>query len=498
MKYLLDSSSMKEADRHTIEDKNVPSLDLMENAASAAAEEIILRYSGKGRILVVCGSGNNGGDGLAVSRLLKKQHYRVEAAFVGSPEKATAETKAQLNKCREAGVDIYDTIRRNTYDVVVDAVFGIGLCRNIEGKYADIIRKMNDIRALKFAVDISSGISADTGNVLGIAFKADYTVTFAYGKIGQFRNPGAEYCGKVIIRDIGIRGTKEAEASYVRTFRRKDIERLLPERKRDSNKGTFGKALVIAGSKNMAGAAFLTALAAYRTGAGLVRIYTPEANRVILQTLLPEAIVTTYDGVCTDDDSLSSSIEWADFIAAGPGMGTSDESQAIICRLLQQSSCPLVIDADGLNILSLHPDWLETRNSKYVIVTPHPGEMARLTKLTVPDIKNSFLKTADEFARHFRAACVLKDANTYVASPDRSGYLNLSGSSSMAKAGSGDVLTGIILGLLCSGMEPYDAAELGVYIHGLCGEEAASSYGEYSVLGRELADAAGIVLRKYT
>ena len=497
MKYLLGSAAMKEADRHTIEDKGIPSLDLMENAARAAAEEIALRYTGKGRILVVCGSGNNGGDGLAVARLLHRQHYRTEAAFVGNPDKATAETKAQLSKCKDAGVDIYDTIRRNTYDVVVDAVFGIGLCRNVEGRYAEIINKMNSIRALKFAIDISSGISADTGDVLGTAFMADYTVTFAYGKIGQFRNPGSGYCGRVIIKDIGIHGTKEAELSYIRTFRHKDIARLLPKRSPYSNKGTFGKALIIAGSRNMAGAAYMSALAAYRMGAGLVRVYTAQENRVILQTLLPEAILTTYESGNSNAGITSSCIEWADFIAAGPGLGMSPESESIIAQLMSQAPCPLVIDADGLNILGRHPEWLENRVSGKVIITPHPGEMARIARLSVSDVLDSFIKTADDFALMHNVICVLKDSSTYVASPGRSGYLNLSGSSSMAKAGSGDVLTGIILGLLCNGMEPCDAAELGVYIHGLCGEETASVLGEYSPLGRELADAVSEVLRKY-
>jgi len=496
MKYLLDSVQMKAADRYTIEVKKIPSISLMERAARAAAEEISKLYQGHGEILVVCGSGNNGGDGFAAARFLKERGYRVRVVFVGKKEKRTIETSAQWDLCEKAKIKIQTEIGDAIFAVVADAVFGIGLSREVTGEYAEVIKRMNALGGIHVAIDIASGISADTGAKLGTAFRADYTITFAYGKLGQFLYPGADYSGKVIVRDIGIKGPKEARREYVRTYGKNAIRKHLPARAKHSNKGTYGKALIVAGSPGMAGAAYLAGLAAYRSGAGLVRIYTAAANRVVLQELLPEAILTTYEDGSFDGAALSECIKWADYIAAGCGLGTGVTSAEMIRRLLQEATCPMILDADGLNILSQHKDWIYGYRGSGLILTPHLKEMSRLTGQEVGAIASNLIKTAADFSKTYGVICVLKDSHTVVTAKEGPAYLNLSGTPAMAKAGAGDVLTGILLGLCCNHLEIQEAARLGVYLHGKSGELAAKRTGEYGILAREIADAAPIVIQK--
>ena len=297
MKLLVNAAQLKAADQYTIQELGIASLELMERAANACVQTMQSENLDLSSVCVVCGSGNNGGDGFAIARILKNMGCSVDTYLVGNPEHCTPETREQIRRLKECGGKITEDIPQDdSYSIVIDAVFGVGLSRKIEGRYRQVIERMNQMQGTKFAVDIPSGLSASTGCVLGCAFHADDTVTFEVKKIGLELAQGRAYAGRVTVAEIGISHEPLLQdADVIHSFGREEYHRMLPERPEDSNKGSYGRLLVIAGSKGMAGAAYLNAHAAYMTGAGLVRIYTPKDNREILQTLLPEAIITAYD-----------------------------------------------------------------------------------------------------------------------------------------------------------------------------------------------------------
>ena len=286
---------MQKADEYTIHEIGIPSMVLMERAALKTVDILESEQVNLDKTLIVCGSGNNGGDGFAIARLLKEKGYEVTVSFIGREASMSEDCRKQLKIAEKCGVSIVTSINPKEYTSVVDAVFGVGLNREIKGTYRENIEKMNSLPGQKIAVDIPSGICSSTGKVLGTAFLAELTVTFACEKLGCILFPGNMYAGKKIIADIGIsRKIFEKEPSVCYTFDREDLSKLLPARKPDSHKGTYGKVLMITGSPGMAGAAYLSAKAAYITGAGLVQIYTAKENRSVLQQLLPEAIISTY------------------------------------------------------------------------------------------------------------------------------------------------------------------------------------------------------------
>lgn len=295
MRFLPDGDSMKAADKDTIENLGIPSLELMERAARSCIDSMKKEKLDFTDVLIVCGSGNNGGDGFAIARLLKEEGCAVTVFMAGNPAHLSAECRYQWKLFESIGGSIRDHYPDGIYSLIIDAIFGVGLSREVTGHYREVIEWMNEASGTKVAVDIPSGINAGNGCVLGIAFRADYTVTFQVEKIGLIFYPGKEYAGKVTVTDIGISlRTMEKNKNIAYLPDREEYIRMLPDRPEDSNKGTYGRLLVIAGSKGMSGAAFLNAMAAYRMGAGLVQIYTEESNRIILQALLPEAIITTY------------------------------------------------------------------------------------------------------------------------------------------------------------------------------------------------------------
>lgn len=495
MNILVDSRQMKNCDNNTIHHFGMPSLVLMERAALGVAEEIEKNVQTGSRVLLVCGTGNNGGDGLAVARMLWQKDYDVTAVVIGDCQKASKETKQQMEICRAYEIEIQEEIPEENFDVVVDALFGIGLSRDLQGKYFEVVKQMNDINAYKVAVDIPSGIHADTGAVMGIAFRADITITFAFQKLGLLLYPGAEYAGKTIVKEIGI--TKDSfleEKVTAYEVEERDLEKI-PKRRDYSNKGTFGKVLVAAGHKNMAGAAFLSGKAAYGTGAGLVKIVTEEANRTILQQLLPEAVLETYEPGKELDEPLKNSMEWADVIVAGPGIGTAETSEKIIKVILENAKVPVILDADGLNIVANHTEWLKERKAP-VIVTPHLGEMARITKKSIFDIQKQLLQVAREFAERYNVICILKDARTITALPDGTVFVNTSGNNGMATAGAGDVLTGVIAGLVAQSMELKAAAPVGVYLHGKGADEMVTQTGTYGMMAQDIIEGVRQVMKE--
>ena len=481
MQLWVNAAQMKAADQYTIQKLEVPSLELMEHAAQACVQVLEDEKVDLSHVCVVCGSGNNGGDGFAIARILQNNRYSVETFCVGNPEHYTEETQEQMHRLQECGGKItYGMPQEDSYSVIIDAVFGVGLSRKVEGRYRQVIEQMNRMRGTKFAVDIPSGLSATTGCILGCAFKADYTVTFQLKKIGLELSQGRTMAGRVIVPDIGVSTDSICEDQEIVRTAGKDIYRkMLPDRPEDSNKGTYGRLLVIAGSKGMAGAA-------YMTGAGLVRIYTSSDNREILQTLLPEAIITTYEEY--NKEELLSLLTWADSVCIGSGLGMSRLSEKILKTVIEYVKVPCLIDADGLNLLAENKNYLNQMAERRFVITPHMKEMSRLTGTPVEELKADRIQILKDFISRYRITCVLKDSRTLIASEEKGIRMNLTGNSAMAKAGSGDVLAGVISGWMVQGKEAEDAAELGTYIHGLSGDLAKFEKGVYSVMARDLIE----------
>lgn len=501
MKQLVTCRSMKELDQRTITEKGIPSCVLMERAALAVVQELKRGFYNppeEEHVLVVCGSGNNGGDGIAVARILHLSGIRSDIYLAGSPEKMTEETALQYKIAMNYQVPVVNNPDWSEYTTIVDAIFGVGLTRVVEGRFREIIRMMNEAEGWKVAVDIPSGVDGDNGRELGIAFRADLTVTFAYRKLGLCFYPGRMYAGRTATADIGIYGAEET--GLIRHLEPEDLK-LLPERVAYGNKGTFGKVLVVAGAEGMCGAAYLCASAALAAGAGMAKIQTAEANRIPLQTLLPEAMVT-----CdfTEEEN-QKNLNWCDVLVIGPGLGVSDKSRDRAFWFLKHASevqKPVILDADGLNLLAMHPQW-NSYLSERVTVTPHLGEMGRLLGKSIGRIQRRIAETAVEYAAASGAVCVLKDACT--ATADRLGntYVNLAGNPGMATAGSGDVLSGVLAAVQCmflGSLQPVPDygryAALGVYLHALSGDLAAEKIGTRGMTARDIIRMLPEVLKK--
>lgn len=495
MKFALDGTMSRFVDKYTIEQMKVPSLVLMERASYAVAmkvAEVAVAFGRNVRIAAVCGCGNNGADGIAMARILTWQGLPVDIIIAGNEEHATEEFITQKEIAVRSDMSFCNLSAISEYDILVDAIFGTGLSRNVEGRYADIVGAMNDGNNYIVSVDIPSGVDSATGGILNCAIKADSTVTFGYHKTGMLLYPGKEYSGEVTVADIGLCPLAVNEINPARYFIPEDVRRI-PERKTYSNKGTYLRTLVIAGSEDMSGAAYLSGAAAYRCGVGLVEILSHKANSDVLKKLLPESIITSYD-VNNAIDKLRAGMERADIIILGPGLSKSETAVNIVRYVLENTDKPLIIDADGLNIISDDVEMLK-RNKATVIITPHIGEMMRLTGMGKDAILQNLPKTALDFARDNNVICVIKDAATVVTEPDTERvYINTSGCGAMSKAGMGDVLTGVIAAMMALGLEPFSAASMGVYVHGLAGECATAYRGEHSLLASDLLEEFGKIL----
>lgn len=494
MRYLPNGAWMQKADAHTIQEIGIPSLVLMERAALKTVEAVEAEQIDCARTLVVCGSGNNGGDGFAVARLLFMQGKQVTSAFVGKESSMSEECRLQMQIARNLGVPIVTGLPGDEYTVVIDAVFGVGLSREVSGHYAEVIEQMNEMPGRKVAVDIPSGISSYTGQKLGTAFCAELTVSFQCEKLGTVLFPGKEYAGKVIAADIGI-DTRffEGKQEICYTLDAADLKKKLPKRKANSHKGSYGKVLMITGSKGMAGAAYLSAKAAYTSGAGLVQIYTEESNRTILQQLLPEAIISVYERY--EEEQLKRLLMWADVVCIGCGLGQNSISEELLKGVLKYCNTPCVIDADGLNLLSCHMELLR-KTEIPIVLTPHMKEMSGMLGCSVSELAEERFERLLKFTGQYPVICALKDARTVVAERLRPFFVNTAGNQAMAKAGSGDVLAGVITGLLAQHLDAYESAVLGVYLHACGGDEAKKQFGSYSVLAEDLIAGIGRSLKK--
>ena len=522
--YVVSASEMKRYDANTIEKYHMPSLLLMERAALVTVEEIERARGTKScRALVVAGCGNNGGDGLAVGRLLMLQGYEVACVLLGSEEKCTEETARQIAILREYGVRFFSTMQESEYDIisaqekqaarsgicfdiVIDAIFGVGLSRPVEGLYRDAIEWINQSGAYVCSVDIPSGVNADTGAVMGCAVRADLTVTYGFRKLGHLLYPGTEYAGVLACRRMGIdeRSFLGEEPFWYTHVGRDSV--LLPERRPDGNKGTFGKALLIVGNSRIAGAAMMAVKSTFRIGAGMVKAVTAAENKEALQQYVPEAMMLTYsEDVFTGDGSspekqedfmreLKEAESWADCILIGCGIGMGRQAQALLRFSISESNLPLIIDADGLNLLAQDKSLKETvaecaGRGRTIILTPHLGEFARLYGCTTAHAKEHLTEYPRRLAGELRCIVVCKDARTVVVWHDgRQGYVNMTGNAGMATAGSGDVLAGMITGLVAQGMSGADAAVTGVYFHGMAGDLAAQRETEVSMTAVDIID----------
>ncbi len=499
MRYVVTAEEMRRYDANTIEQIGMPGMVLMERAA-LAVRDIVLKACGdiggianKQSALIMAGVGNNGGDGMALARLLSDVGFEVTVWCVGDENKASAQWKSQRKILECYDVCFCDIPAKKEYTILADALFGVGLSREVTGVYKQAIEHFNSMQGYKIALDVPSGICSDFGTVLGCAVHVDETVTFAFAKRGLYLYPGCEYAGKLTVADIGIDEHAFMGCSP-KMFCLDSPTEWLPARNAFGNKGTYGKLLLIAGSKGMAGAAILCAKAAYRCGVGMVKVLTDECNREIMQTSVPEAMYGTYD-------MLKDSIDWADVVAIGPGIGKTSEAKACLKAVVEGCGKPLLIDADGLNILAedkVLVESLAVQHKRQIVLTPHVGELSRLTGLNIAHLKECLWKYGQELAEKLHVIVVAKDARTFVCAKNKPIYMNLYGNSGMATAGSGDVLAGIIAGLMaqCAGGYKDEASAdfgfrmacAGVRLHAAAGDAVTVKSSEYACMAGDLAE----------
>lgn len=494
MELLVTGNQMKKLDTFTIQEMGVPSLVLMERAGLAVYDEMLREGFPLTRTLVLCGGGNNGADGVVIARLLFLAGYDVDVCILGNSGHFTEEMKKQIDIGKKYGISFVKTFLPNEYTTIVDAVLGVGLSREVSGKYKDAILLINDCQGKVVSVDIPSGISADTGAVLGAAVKADLTVTFGYRKAGLCLYPGAAYAGKIIVADVGIYKDKRAVLKpelCACTFQ--DLQKLkrLPE----GNKGSFGKIFLVAGSRNIFGAAYLSGYGAMKTGAGMLKVCTARENRQMF-SCFPEAMLQVYDENTDLEAMMKEGMDWADVYGIGPGIGTGPLAEALLEILLANGKKPLVIDADGINLLRGRKELLKNYPGG-TILTPHLGEFSRLTGVSVEEWKKNPIEITGKTAEELHTVLICKDARTVIAENQEKVCINLSGNDGMATAGSGDVLTGILLSVLAQRKgELFGSACLGVYLHGVAGDLAAEKKGRAGMLAKDIAQAAASILNE--
>lgn len=494
MKKVLSAAQMRALDEKTIEHYGVPSLVLMERAALAVCDEIMKNASADIKVGVFCGPGNNGGDGIAIARILHNRGVDVKAIMLGDTKKFSPQLRQELEIASKYELCVIypwnmddDSVLELSKlffdrDVLVDAMFGIGLTRGLAQGYEAAAQYMNQSGKKIVAVDIPSGYDTDSGKLLGeTAVKADVTVTFSYIKKGLLLGECKVNSGKIIVADVGIYGAKNDE---VPALLDESILELIPDRKPNANKGTCGKLLIVAGSESIYGACYLAAHGALATGSGLVKLFTHENNIGTIQHYLPEAMYRSYTDF--DGEGLKADLNWADAVVLGPGLGTLDVSTRIVRCVCENAQVPVVIDADGLNIIAQNLMWLDELSTRVtVIITPHLREMERLCRLPIPQINYNMEQVAYDFAKDHNCTVVLKNYTEIICNVNTI-YYCCSGNEALATGGTGDVLAGIIGALLGQKMYGVDAAAAGAYLHGAAGTIAAKEVGIKSLLARDV------------
>ena len=488
---------MRDIDLSASNEAFIPSILLMENAALACVN--FIKTLNVHRIGIFCGKGNNGGDGFAIARQLIRLGYDVHVFLVlDTAFSGDALINYNILKNTNAKITaITDTELLEYYisasDLTVDAIFGTGIHGEIGGMAREVITAINNYSKAILSVDIPSGVNADTGEVLSVAVKADYTVTFAAYKLGMFLYPGADYTGEIYISDISIPDyIIEKSPSDIYLTDSAYAKKLLPERKNNSHKGDYGKVFILGGSIGMTGAVALSSQSSLVSGAGLVTLGIPKSLNSVMEVKLTE--VMTYplpeiSGMLSDDayTLVSEKINSSDILLFGPGIGRNESTQKLLFKILKNSQIPIIIDADGLYLLSEHLDILSSCNSN-LILTPHEMEFARLLNKNIDEVRANRLELSKEFATQYGVTLVLKGHHTIATAPDGRQYINPTGNPGMATGGSGDVLAGMIAAFAASLPDETNAAVLSVYIHGLAGDIALENSNEISLTAQDIAN----------
>ncbi len=499
---LVTAAEMRELDRQAIEEVGIPSLVLMENAGRTTCQILRREFPElTGPVAVLAGRGNNGGDGFVVARYLAQAGIPVAVFLTAARDQVRGDARVNLEVAARLGLEIIEIKEEKDLNplahrlarsaLIVDALLGTGLNSEVRGLMAGEIEEINRLRPPVLAVDIPSGLCADTGRPLGAAVQAEVTVTFGWPKIGQILPPGRDYTGRLWQVDIGIPPALAAGVA-VELTEAAQMRSLLPSRPVASNKGTYGHLVVLAGSEGKTGAAALTSEAALRAAAGLVTLGIAASLNDILEVKITEAMTLPLpeaEGARALGmqalTPLLNFLENKTAAALGPGLGTHPETQELVRRLARDLALPMVVDADGVNALAGHPELLKTAAGPRVL-TPHPGEMARFLGTTVAEVQADRLRTAREAAARTGAVVALKGAQTVVADPEGRVSFNATGNPALASGGTGDVLTGLIGGFLAQKLSPWDAARLGVYLHGLAADYWAAAHGSRGLIAGDL------------
>jgi hydroxyethylthiazole kinase-like uncharacterized protein yjeF len=487
------AAEMNRIDRLTQEEYQIPGIILMERAAIAVRQAIEERYGlVSKKVYIFCGKGNNGGDGLALARLIAERSAEVTVVLANQPSQFHGLALDNLTIAQKIGLQIIDWEKVNqaelkNADLIVDALLGTGAKGAPSGVLTTIISRINDTGKPVVSIDIPSGVNVDNGQISGVVIKADLTVTFGLPKPGLLIFPGAEMCGKLVIDPIGFpKQILESGSLKINWPDEEEIRRLFPKRLPTAHKGLTGHVLVLGGAMGMTGAIALCSLGALRAGAGLVTAGIQNPN--LFPEKPAEVMTSSWDRILTF-------LEKVDTVVFGPGLSVQETSRNLLIELLKNCTVPLVIDADGLNLLATESyDWSNTRAP--LILTPHPGEMSRLSGLPTAHIQENRIGSAHDFAKKYGITLVLKGARSIIADRDENIYINPTGNPGMATAGMGDALAGIIGGLLAQGMNPSEAAVTGTYLHGLAGDLAIEKFGPAGIITTDLLNEYPVAFKK--
>jgi ADP-dependent NAD(P)H-hydrate dehydratase / NAD(P)H-hydrate epimerase len=513
---VLNTQQMREADRRTIDEIGIPAIVLMENAGrqAVAAMEAAFDDLATSHVGVLCGRGNNGGDGFVIARTLIQRGVETSVFLLGSVADVRGDARTNLEVLGRIGLTVVEITNAQEWELhfseisrcelLVDAILGTGFHGQLSGLLETVVADVNGLGVPVVAIDLPTGVSADTPEVEGEAIEASMTVTLGAPKIPLILPPADSHSGDLVIADIGIPLPllDEVEGPYIELLTRERMRELVPVRASDSHKGDFGRVLVVAGSLGRSGAAHLAAIGALRSGAGLVTIATPKSCLPIVAAMAPEYMTEGLEETTSgtvDYAALDRVLEFkADVIAVGPGLGQSPGTAAFVHGLLERAGVPLVLDADALNAFSGDPDRLIGRDGVDVVITPHPGEMARLLNTSVEAVQHDRLRHATEFAARHRVHVVLKGHRTIIAGPDNRAFINLTGNSGMATGGTGDLLTGMIAAWFGQLLDAEAACKLSVYLHGAAGDLAEADEGDVALVAGDVAARLGDAVMELT
>jgi ADP-dependent NAD(P)H-hydrate dehydratase / NAD(P)H-hydrate epimerase len=513
---VLNTQQMREADRRTIDEIGIPSVVLMENAGrqAVAAIEAAFEDLPASHVGVLCGRGNNGGDGFVIARTLIQRGVETSVFLLGSVGDVRGDARTNLEILGRIGLTVVEIpdaqawelhfSEISEYDLIVDAILGTGFHGRLTGLLETVVADVNGLGVPVVAIDLPTGVSADSHHLEGAAIEASMTVTLAAPKIPLVLPPADSHGGDLVIADIGIPlpVIDEVEGPHIEILTREDMRSLVPARTADSHKGDFGRVLIVAGSMGKTGAAHLTALGALRSGAGLVTIAAPRSVLPTIAAMAPEYMTEPLDETTAgtiDYAAVDRVLELkADVIALGPGLGHEPATAAFVHALVERAGVPLVLDADGLNAFAEEPERLVGRDGVDLIITPHPGEMARLLQTTIEDVQHDRLAHALDFAAAHRVTVVLKGHRTVIAGPDGRAFVNLTGNPGMATGGTGDLLTGMIAAWFAQLLDAEAACKLAVYLHGTAGDLAEADEGDVALIAGDIAARLGDAVMELT